>query len=434
VKNPDGTDKKARAVRLTKDEKFNFVSCLIDSGGWTFGMAFFSTSTIVPAFLCKLGAGNVIIGLLPALITLGYTTPGILFAGVFGRLSRIRTWLLPGAILERIPLLLTGVSILTIHNRSVLLLVFLSLFVIHAIILGVDQPAYWIIISKAIPEQWRGRLFGSAGLLGGLLSFAVLPVAGHLLASTGAEPMHGFAWCFIVGSIILIVTVLPLGFIREAYDERAKSSKAPAMNSSYFSGIWRSSSGFRWFIWSQAWFAIWLIAGPFYVLDGIRRLHVTAAEIGLFTAIGAVVAAFGGSLCGLLSDRSGNRVVLIISGVAACLASFVALLADNSEQLIIVFALSSFAAAGAGLAGYNITMEFAPSDRDIPHYTSFYNLVLAPVRAVGLIAGGLISASFAFAPVFVISTAAAAVCVALTFRLVEPRHKNQTITTLEHPI
>jgi MFS family permease len=90
--------------------------------------------------------------------------------------------------------------------------------------------------------------------------------------------------------------------------------------------------------------------------------------------------------------------------------------------LTVVFALSAFAGAGAGIAGYNITLEYAPTFRQISHYTAFYNLTMAPIRAIALIAGGVISQSFNFAPLFWISAIAAALSVALTWTIKEPRH------------
>jgi MFS family permease len=412
------------AESLNPDQRYNFISCLTDSAGWTFGMAFFSTSTIVPAFLSKLGAGNILIGILPAVITLGYAVPGVFVAGRISRLPRARAWLFPVAILERIPLLLMGLAAIFISAHPGLLWTFLLLYTVHAVILGVNQPAYWVMIAKSIPELWRGRLFGFAGLTGGVCGFAVLPIARRFLSTSGHELIRGFASCFLVGSVIEFMTVMPLAFVREPLTATSSESVYDSVGKDYFKGIWGSSAGFRKFIWAQALFSVWLIAAPFYLLDGIKRLHVAGPEIGLYTAIGAMVAAFGSSLCGLLSDRRGNRVVLFIASIIGCAASLYALVVSSPSLLTVVFAFSSFASAGAGLAGYNITMEFAPTDQEIPHYTAFYNLTMAPIRALALVAGGIISQTFNFAPLFWISAIAAAASAALTWGLAEPRHTN----------
>jgi MFS family permease len=150
-------------------------------------------------------------------------------------------------------------------------------------------------------------------------------------------------------------------------------------------------------------------------------LHVTDVQIGLYASIGVVVTAFGGTLCGLASDKFGNRLVLLAASAAGLVASAYALIVPTPQLLGVVFAFSAFAVAGSGLAGYNITMEFAPTEKDVPHYTAFYNAVVSPVRAIAFISGGIISQRLNFTDVFIISTVAAALSVAFTMRLVEPK-------------
>jgi MFS family permease len=387
-------------------------------------MAFFSTSTIVPAFLSKLGAGNTLIGLLPALITIGYNGPGIFVAARTARLPRARAWLFPVAIMERVPLLLMGICAYFISGHSALLLTFLILFGIHAFTLGLNQPAYSLVISKSIPELWRGRLYGFAGLAGGICGFAVLPITGYLLRGAGLKLQHGFAWCFIIGALIEFASVIPLGFVREPRSEPPELGTEGEDETIGLRSIWLDNPGFRRFIWAQGLFSVWMIALPFYLMDGIRRLHISGPEIGIYAATGVIVAAFGGPLCGLLSDRHGNRLVLLVTVAAGALASLYAMAAPGPALLNVVFGLSSFAVAGAGLASFNITMEFAPTDKHVPHFNAFYNLAMAPVRSLSLVAGGLISQNFNYEPVFMISAGAAVLSVVLTWQILEPRHES----------
>jgi MFS family permease len=410
---------------LSKDEKYNLISCLVDSAGWNLGIAFFSTSTMAPAFLSRLGAGGFVVGLLPAFVSIGYNVPGIFVANHIVRLSRARSWLFPVALMERIPLLLMGVTALTVHSPQVLVMLFLALYAIHSVLLGLNQPAYWVMIAKSVPMAWRGRLYGYAGLVGGCLGFAVLPITNHFLSHSGASLIHGFGWCFIIGASIEFCSCLPLAFVREPETDQMKTKDIQELPSgSKLLTIWRSSVDFRQFIWGQVFFSVWMIATPFYLLDGVRRFHVTGVQSGIYASIAVVVIAFGGSVCGMLSDIKGNRLILILSSVAGLFASAYAFVVPNAALLSIVFGLSAFGIAGAGLAGYNVTMEFAPTEKDVSHYTCFYNLSVSPIRAVSLIAGGMISQRFSCSSVFAISAIAAAISFLVTLRLVEPRHSN----------
>jgi MFS family permease len=422
--NLDGSASAVLGTRLNPDQRYNFLSCLVDASGWGLGIAFFSTSTIVPAFLSRLGAGNIVIGLLPAFITAAYNMPGALIANHIARLPRARPFLFTVALIERVPLLLMGIAALTLHGPTLLLWTFLVLYALHSVALGINQPAYWIFIAKTIPAPWRGRLFGFAGLVGGTLGFAVLPITDHFLNGPASTLIRGFGWCFVIGSLIEFVSCMPLAFVREPMSIQPAAPGVDILNKGRFGNIWRSSQPFRRFIWGQFFFSIWMISTPFYLLDGIRRLHVTDAQCGLYTSLGVVITAFGGSLWGVVSDRRGNRLILIASALSGLVASVYALIAPSPALLSVVFGFSALAVAGVGLSGYNITMEFAPTERDVPHYTAFYNAAVSPVRAIAFVSGGLIAERFGYAPVFILSAVAAAISIALTLRLVEPRHSN----------
>jgi len=407
---------------LTTDDRYNIVSCLIDNGSWAFGMAFFSTTSIIPAFLSKLGAGSVIVGLVPAIMILGVCLPGTFVAGHIERMPIARKWLFPMATLERIPLLLIGILSLCINQHSALIGAFLVLIGLYSLLAGLNQPAYWKVIGKSIPTSWRGRLYGYSGLTGGILGFGVLPMTEFFFRHFSKQIIHGFGWCFIAGAGIVLVGFLPLGFVREPISVPTEHKEAKAVNLEYFHEIWKSSQGFRKFILAMSLLSVWSIASPFYMLDAIKRQHVATAEIALYTSIGVITSAFGSWLCGLISDRTGNRSVIVVASTAAFVASTLALLSINQTMLAFVFAFAAFAAAGIGLGAPLIAMEFAGSENDIPHYIGFYNLSNAAVQSVVLIGGGILSENLNFFPVFSISAIAAAVSILFTFRLSEPRH------------
>ena len=56
-----------------KHLRWNFISLMTDYGLYGLGMTFASVSTILPAFAERLGASNLMIGMIPAAMTLGFT-------------------------------------------------------------------------------------------------------------------------------------------------------------------------------------------------------------------------------------------------------------------------------------------------------------------------------------------------------------------------
>ena len=72
---PEHADAAPRHVR------HNTVALGIDFGLFLIGLSFASQSTILPAFAAHLGASNVVIGAIPALMTLGWNLPSLFAAG-----------------------------------------------------------------------------------------------------------------------------------------------------------------------------------------------------------------------------------------------------------------------------------------------------------------------------------------------------------------
>ena len=83
----------------------NAVALGIDFGLFLVGLSFASQSTILPAFVAHLGASNLIIGAIPALMTLGWNLPSLFAAGYTESLAQKLPFVLRYTIWERLPFL-----------------------------------------------------------------------------------------------------------------------------------------------------------------------------------------------------------------------------------------------------------------------------------------------------------------------------------------
>ena len=388
-------------------------------------MAFFSTTTLGPLFLLHLGASNFLIGLLPAMVSLGYFAPGLLVAAPISRLKRARGWLIGVAILERIPLLL--IAILTAlwgqSRPTALLAGFFFLYGIHSLFLGVNQPAYWVVVSKTIPIHWRGRLFGYGGLGAGLLGFLVDPITHYYLhGPAGGFPM-GFAACFFIGFVIGTITVLPLGIVREPVghpdeDPHAGHYKQDGLK------VWRSDPNLRRLVWSQVASALRTAALPFYMLACVHLFHPGAGVIAAYTTISVVAGALGAPFWGGWADRRGNKEVMLAAQVFGLAAALLALFWPSPIAYYVIFAGAALSSWGVTLAANNLVMELAPQSRDIPLYTALNNAIPTPFLVLAPLAGGAMADYFGYAPTFAVAVAATLASLALTVGIREPRHRH----------
>ena len=66
---------------MTPGVRHNLVALGVDHAVFMLGLSFASQATILPAFAAHLGAPNVVIGAIPAVMTLGWFLPSLFAAG-----------------------------------------------------------------------------------------------------------------------------------------------------------------------------------------------------------------------------------------------------------------------------------------------------------------------------------------------------------------
>ncbi|MGI4787465.1 MAG: MFS transporter [Janthinobacterium lividum] len=415
----------------TADKRFNFAACLTDAVGWPLGAALFSQTTILPIFLRHLGAGNTTIGCLPALYNLLVFLPGLLVVGFIGRLPRARGFLLFVALIERFALLLlVPMTLLWGHAHPGWLLAgVFGAISLHAGAMGLNQPAYWVVIGKCVPAAWRGRLFGYAGGVAGVLGIGMDGLLRRLLSGPNGGFPHGYALGFLIGFVILFLSCIPLGLVHEPLGKsRADDDPHTGHYLRDIGYVWRTNTSFRRFLYGQIALTLASLAVPFYVLYAQRHLHAGTGSVAGYTASIVLVTAFGGLALGAWSDRSGNKIVLLISCVFAMAASVIALLAVSPLLFYGVFIALALALAGAGIAGNNIVMEYAGSPREIPLYTAMYNAITALPRAAAPLLGGLLADhAGGYLSLFILSALLSLLALVLTLRAGDPRHETAAV-------
>ena len=423
-------------VLSSADKRFNFGACLTDAVGWPLGAALFSQTTILPVFLKHLGAGNTTVGCLPALYNLLVFLPGLLTVGYVSRLPRVRGFLLAVALVERLALLLL-VPMTLLWGRTHpgwLLAGTFGAIALHAGAMGVNQPAYWVVVGKCIPPAWRGRLFGYAGGVAGVLGFGMDGLLRRLLSGpTGGFP-HGYALGFLIGFVILLISCLPLGVVREPVQApRTEDDPHTGHYRRDSARVWRTNTGFRRFLYGQIALTLASLAVPFYVLFAQHRLHAGGGSVAGYTAALVLVTAFGGLGLGAWSDHGGNKNVLLLSCAFAGAASVFALCAPSPLLFYSVFGALALAGAGAGISGNNIVMEYAGTPAEIPLYTAMYNAVTALPRAAAPLLGGLLADQWGgYKGVFWLSAALSALALLLTLRASDPRRQTHNHQTHNH--
>jgi MFS family permease len=287
--------------------RHNFLALGLDYSCFLIGMTFASQATILPAFAAHLGASNMLIGAIPAILTLGWFLPSLFAAHHTERLERKLPFVLRYTVWERFPMAVLAAVALFLAEPAprLALATFFLLVLVMSGTGGVLMPAWMDIVGRAIPTTLRGRFFGAANLVGsagGLLGSAL---TAWLLGRFAPPGSYGL--CFVAGSVFLVVSYVALASVREPPGAAAASpvplraylGRMPAL-------LWRDRN-LSWFLVSRGFGTLGTMANGFYTVYALRVWQAPEWQVGAFTMVFLAGQVVGNIGFGWLADRAGHR-------------------------------------------------------------------------------------------------------------------------------
>jgi MFS family permease len=390
----------------------------------------FSQDMINPAlvltwFVSDLGAPVAVIGLLaPVSMVAGYVAQ-LLSASHIQRQSRKMPAYRMMAALRVLcwALIVAAVLLLGRERPSLLLALFLLVYVAYSMLRGASGLAFQDIVGKTVPPQRRGRFFGWRQFTGGLLA-----LAGSVLVSRMLDDQSGltfptsYAAIFAIAGLAGMIGHICFALIVEP-DAAGRSPQLPfAECVERMWGILRQDSSFRWFACFVCALLFSTVAAPFYSLFAKEQLGVPSATAG--TYLGAFTAGLVGSTLpwGRLNDRAGSRALLFVAGLLSVVPPVLPLLLNagmSSSAFVLVFALLGSARTAFEIGYMSFVLDAAP----IAHRVLYITLASSVVGVVHLLlmAGGFVAEQWGIRAVFASSAASALLSVLLIRGVQEPR-------------
>jgi len=409
---------------VSRNLRHNALALGADFGLFLVGLSFASQSTILPAFAAHLGAPSVIIGAIPAVMTVGWFLPSLFIAGHTETLPRKLPFVLRYTIWERAPLLVLALAAFFLADRAPALT--LALLLVMLLVItgagGALMPAWMDIVGRAIPMALRGRFFAVASLLGSGGGAVGSVATAYVLAALSAPA--GYGVCFLLSAFFMGLSYIALALTREP---PAGAASAPVPLRRYLSRIPALLSrdrNLRWFLAARACGVIGVMSSGFYTVYALRAYAAPASQVGVFTTALLAGQAAGTAVLGWIADRVGHRVD-IVAGVAAIgAANVVALVAPSLDALNLVFALLGVYVAAMNVSSLSILLEFAPTAAEHPTYVGLGNTLLAPVMFFAPLVAGVMVDALGFGSVFGVAAAFGATALGLLLgRVRDPRHE-----------
>lgn len=404
------------------DVAWNCAVLGLDLSFFTLALSLASFSTILPAYLSHLTTSNAVIGMLPGLALTGYWMPGVLVAGYTERLKRKKPFIMCWTVGERVPLLALALiaGFLSLPHPGASLWLALALVTALTWCGGLLMPAWVDLVGNSIPVDVRGRFFGYANALGGALGVAGAVGAQRLLDAWGYP--RGYALCFGAAFAATVASYVMLGLCRE------RSPAAPLCAGAAgerdvprLLSILRRDRHFRRFLLSHVLTVLSCAAPAFYMVYAIHRFKASDQDAGLFTAVftGSGTVAF--AALGLLGDRRGHKLSVLLGQLCVVVSVAAVLAARDLWWLWPAFALAGAAQAASFVSRLSLIMEFAPEGRR-PSYVSLAGLAIAVPLLFGPVLAGWLADRAGYQAAFAICGFVGLAGAALLASVRDPRH------------
>jgi MFS family permease len=409
---------------VAQNFRWNFGVNIVDLAFITVGISMISRETVMPLLLSNLTESPVVIGLFPAVYSLGIYLPQLVGAGMTEALPRKKPLvMLIGLLGERLPYLLVGLAVLFLAQPApaITLMLIIFLFGFSGASAGFATPAWFDMIAKVIPVQRRGLFTGVSHGLGALMGVAGATLIGLIL--DGAPYPQNYAMLFGIAFASMVISWVGLALNREP----ASISVNPSVPlKEYFRAlpaIVMGDRNFARYLLAMGVVRAGTMAGGFFVVYGAQRFQLGGAEVGLLTGVLIGCQAVLNPLWGMLGDRRGHKLVLVGGALSLALAAAIGFALPSWPWLVAAFLLVGAFISADSASFLTIIPEFC-RDEDRPTYIGLTNTLMAPVVALAPILGGWLASLFGFPAMFALAAVCAAVGAALLASWVsEPRHR-----------
>lgn len=411
--------------------KHNVAANLSDGGLFGAALGFASFSTILPLFVATMTDSALLIGLVPAIHSVGWQLPQLFTASHVSRLRQYKRTVLLMTIHERVPFLglaIVALSIPFIGLNTGLVLTFL-LLTWQGLGGGFTANAWTSMISKIIPSDSRGTFFGFQAALANLFLSGSAVAAGYLLDFLDSP--WDFAVCFFLASFFFTVSWFALALTREPEDTEKFIPEEKTHFWEDSKKILKKDSNFNWFL-SARFLAQFATMGfSFYIIYALRNFNMDTVTAGYLTATLTISQTIANAGMGWLGDKIGHRAMLVLGAFAAMLSAILAWNAASITWFYPIFILTGLANVSIWTIGMAMTVGFG-TEAERPIYIGLSQTLTAPATIFAPIIGGFIVDAAGFIPTFSISTVLSAVMIGILLFLVKDPRKQLRSNHVPH--
>lgn len=388
----------------------NFAFFLADNVLFNLAMNIMGPTTVIPDFIRRLTASEVLIGLTPTLFDVGSTLPQLFIARYILRVQRKKWWFVIPNIPARVAMVVFAVvAVLLGKDRpEALLVAFLACYGVSAIGTGISNVPWWVMAGTSLDNRWRARVLGLTAAIVGVLMLVLSPLVGSILGDEGLAFPNNYALIFGIAGLLFTLSILPVVFVREISGGKV-AEKLPSIAEflPQLGHILRADVSFRAMIIARMLTSLFAMASPFYIGFATVRLGLTSAGVvptllvmqtvgGL---IGALLYTWLGATHSLLYIRLGLGLAAFVP-ISALLALFI-----GPFPLYLGFLVMGMTVGYLFASYHNWVIGYATVDLR-PVYAGLFNTLGAVVALLTPFIGGTIAQFFGYEALFIVALGA----------------------------
>ncbi|MCC7446847.1 MAG: MFS transporter [Anaerolineae bacterium] len=403
----------------------NFILLFTDVLAFGIAWGLISPSNVTPDFVSQLTSSDAVIGLSGSIYYVAFLLPQLFFAQIVNKRTR-RKPLMDWTILPfRMTLGVAALIIAFTHpeQHTLILITYLTGYSLFALGDGLVSIVWADLLGNAIPERWRGILFGAGQLAVAISALGVREIVRALLGPGGPLFPQNYAAMFGIATVVFLIGGVALIATKEE-ESPIPIEPGPPMRQywGYLGGVLRTDRDFRQFVLTRLLLDLTSLAVPFYVVYGVNALKLpNDVVVGDSILIGTVGTAVAALLMGGLSRRSGTRAVIRLTGVACFLHPAFALLSFVVGQpaLYGTFFMYGFIGASTTAGFFDWLITHAPPERR-PIYVGLGNTISA-ISHLATFFGGIILKATSYQALFGLAALLAILGLIASLFLSEPR-------------
>lgn len=382
--------------------RHNIIVNLLDGGFFGFALGFASFITIIPLFVSQMTDSAILIGLIPAIHSVGWQLPQLLTASWVSRMKRYKPAVLMMTIHERIPFFgLAAVAWFFLgKNNSLALTLTFILLIWQGIGGGLTANPWQSMMAKIIPARHQGSFFGGQAALANLASSISAILAGLILSKLNSP--QDFTWLFLLAGISLSISLGIIALTREPEDmEKVNHQKKDP----FWLGtrtIWRRDGNFRGFLLSRVMMQFATMGYAFYIVYCTRYLDMDMLTAGVITSVLMVTQIAANPVMGWLGDRLGHHTMLKVGILASVFSGVLAWWATSLIWFYLVMFLAGISIVAVWTTSLTMSVQYG-TEAHRPTYIGMANTLIAPATLLAPIFGGWLADAISYQTTFLAS-------------------------------